>query len=145
VKLHPIPPGLYCVPSVLVALTGADIESVIIPGLNRHSGYKHGLFDTVSSATMNSAAKVLEELGYRVRPYKYNAAAGRLNAHIATWARRSTERWPGRAIMVTTSDHCLLIHNGIVYDTHSPHGEAGATHPFAKTTVTNAYLVEEPR
>ena len=142
--IHPIPPGLFCVPAALHALTGADLVSVIMPAINRHSGYKRGLLDTVPGARMLAAQAVLEELGYRVRPYKSDSAVGKLRAHLATWAKRSEERWPGRALLVATATHCLVLKNGVVHDTFCPFGEAGRTHPFAKSTIVWAALIEPP-
>jgi len=36
--VYPIPPGLFCVPSAIIALTGADLESVVIPALEPGAG-----------------------------------------------------------------------------------------------------------
>ncbi len=138
--IYPIPPGLFCVPAAIVALTGADIESVVVPAINRHSGYKYGLHDTVPGVTMGIATKVLNELGYNVRNYRVKD--GSKNAHISTWATRSKERWPDRAILVATKSHCLVIYNGRVYDNWSPHGPTGDKHPFANTTVVWAALIQ---
>ncbi len=139
---YPIPPGLFCVPSAIIALTGADPVSVIVPAINRHSGYKLGLHDTPGGVRPSVMKSVLEELGCRVRPYKDGAAAGPLGAQIKTWASRSLERWPGRNILVCTRTHALVISDGKVYDTWMPHGVTGDDHPFAKTTVVWAALVE---
>lgn len=141
--IYPIPPGLFCVPAAIVALTGADIESVVVPAINRHSGYKLGLHDTVSAVRITVIEAVLKELGCNVRLYKMDAEAGSKNAHIATWAKRSKERWPNKTVIVATHEHCMVICNGRVYDNWSPHGPIGEHHPFAKTTVTWAALVEK--
>lgn len=141
--IHPIPPGLFCVPAAIVALTGADIESMVIPAINRHSGYNHGLLDTVPGVSMSTATAVLNEFGYNVRPYRMDAEAGPKRAHVATWANRSQERWPGRTVLVAVNNHCLVISDGRVYDNWSPHGPPGDRHPFAKTPVVWAALVEK--
>ncbi len=140
--IHPIPPGLFCVPSTLVALTGRDPVSVIVPAINRHSHYRRGLHDTPAGVSIPVLTAVLEELGYRVRRYKTEAVAGQVRAHVATWAQRSRERWPGRAIILCTSDHCLTLCDGIVYDNWEPRGVPGREHPYARTVVTWAALVE---
>ncbi|MDE2426301.1 MAG: hypothetical protein KGO96_10395 [Elusimicrobia bacterium] len=138
--VHPIPPGLFCIPAALCALTGEDLMSVIVPSLNRHGGGQ-GLVDTVAGTTMHAAVEVLEEIGFTVRSYKSSAEAGPLKARISTWARRSQDRWPGRLLLVATSGHCLVIADGCVYDTHSPMGESGETHPYARARATWAALV----
>ena len=139
-KIHPIPPGLFCVPAALVALTGEDITSVIVPALNRHMR-SSGLLDTVPGVQMSVARGVLEELGYAMRRYRADAEAGKMKAHVATWAARSL-RWPGRPLLATTSDHCLVVCDGFVHDNWEPRGVLGSEHPFARTTVANVEMIE---
>ena len=142
-KIHPIPPGLFCVPAAIRALTGEPLEAVIVPALNRHMGSEH-LGDTVAGVnTSRVGTAVLRELRYDVRPYRTGSAAGPLRVHLATWARRSRDRWPGRTLLLTTSGHCLVALDGVVYDNWMPHGVPGAEHPYAKTTVRWAALVEK--
>jgi hypothetical protein len=143
-QIHRIPPNLFCVPAALFALTGDDIESVITPALNRHAlrGQTANILDTVSTSHMSTATAVLEERGYNVRCYRSDAPSGALRAHIATWAKRSL-KWPGRALLIATATHCLVISDGKVYDNWTPFGVEGAVHPFANTTVTWAALVEK--
>ena len=138
--IHPIPPGLFCVPAALVALTGADVESVIVPALNRHMG-SDDLLGTVSSVWMPVIHSVLEELGFKIRPYRRDAPAGPLRVHVATWAARSL-RWPDRPVLASIGGHCLVICNGFVHDNWEPRGVLGPEHPFAKTTVIRASMVE---
>lgn len=138
--IHPIPPGLFCVPAALTAITGAPLETVIVPALNRHM-QSQGLLDTVSGVHMHVAHAALEELGYRMRPYR-GSASGPLRAHVATWATRSL-RWPGRPVLVSTRDHCLVICDGFVHDNWEPRGVLGSEHPFARTTVQTAALIEK--
>jgi len=140
-KIHPIYPGAYCVPSAIQALTGADYASVIHPSINRHSDKKRDLLDHVTGEHMSVASAVLDELGYNVRAYKSRPAAP-LRAHVATWAKRAGERWPGRAVLVATRSHALVISDGKVYDNHMPLGAAGDAHPYSKSTVVWAALVE---
>lgn len=138
-KIHPITPGAFCVPSALQALTGADLTSVIYPALNRH-GRRWGLLDQVTGEHMSAAAAVLDELGYRVRHYR---GADPLRAHVATWAKRVQARWPGRALLLATRSHALVTKDGSVYDNHVPLGVEGAHHPYARSIVTWAALVEK--
>ncbi len=140
--IHPIPPGLFCVPAAIVAITGASVQTVVVPAINRHSGYKLGLLDTPAGVRPSVMEAVLQELGCRIRPYKMEAEAGKLRAHVATWAIRSKERWPGRSILICTTAHCMAVSSGLVYDNWMPHGAPGDQHPFAKTVVTYAALIE---
>jgi hypothetical protein len=134
--LHPIPPGLWCVPSALVAITGADFASVIHPALNRHAR-NDTLTGVVTASTMAAARATLVELGYKVRPYKH-AKLGT----VATWAKRSVELYPGRVLMLAVPQHVVIIKDGRVYDSWTPHGAPGATHPYTKDRVHNVWLVE---
>ena len=137
--LHPIPPGLWCVPSALVAITGADWESVIHPSLNRHGG-AGSLTAMVVGTTMQCAKAVLVELGYTVRPYKH------AERHtLATWAERSLELYPGRVLLIGVPEHAVVVKDGRVFDTWTPHGGPGGTHPFASDTAITVWLVEAPR
>ncbi len=135
-SLHPIPPGLWCVPAALVAITGADFASVVHPALNRH-GHASSLTSMVVGSTIRAALATLGELGYSARRYK----RGDVRAHVATWAARS-RKYPGRSLFVGVPGHVMVIQDGRVFDTWTPHGEVGALHPYARTTVTAAYLVE---
>jgi hypothetical protein len=137
--VHPIPEGLYCVPSVLCALTGDDPESVIVPAINRHAG-ERTLLDAPSGVTMRVAQRVLEERGYRVRPY-VGGASGPLRATVATWAERS-RRWPGRTTLIATNAHALVVADGRVYDNHARFGAPSSDHPFRRRMVVSAFLVE---
>lgn len=142
-RIHSIPPGLFCVPAAIRALTGEPLEAVIVPALNRHASSEH-LGDTVAGVNTSRVGRaVLEELGYTIRPYRGDARTGPLRAHLATWARRSRERWPGRTLLLTTQSHCLVALDGVVYDNWMPHGVPGEEHPYAKTTVRWAALVEK--
>lgn len=142
-ELHRIPPGLFCVPAAIYAIAGEDIQSVIMPAINRHmDGKRANIHDTVSGVPIHVAAAVLEERGYNVRKYKDGSASGALRAHISTWAKRSMQ-WNGRPLLVATKTHCLVIQDGKVHDSWMPFGCAGEKHPFAKTTVVYVALVEK--
>lgn len=145
--VYHIPPGLYCVPSALCALTGADAASVIVPAINRHSR-ERDLLEAPAGVRVAVARAVLEELGYVVRPFRFDAPCGPLNARVATWARR-TARWPGRAVFVTTRGgkknpgHALVIADERVYDNHVAVGAGPDEHPFSRDVVSFAALVEK--
>ena len=137
-NLHPIYPGAWCVPSAIQCLTGADYASVIHPAINRHS-HAYGLLDPVVGANVSHVAvSVLEEMGYTVRRYRKDD----LSARIETWAQRSKQRYPGRALLVQVLRHCLVVKDGRVYDTHTPVGAPGARHPYVKSLVQCCALVE---
>ena len=145
--IHPIPQGYYCVPSALIALTGADPSSVIVPAINRHSGDR-SLLEAPAGVNVNRVAEaVLAELGYAVRRYRHDGAAGKLAARVSTWATRSL-RYPGRSILLTTRHsrrepgHALVVADGLIYDNHLPAGAAPMAHPFSAAIVDYAALVE---
>lgn len=140
-NLHPIIPGLYCVPSALYALTGHDPESVLFPALNRH-GDGRALHQEVSGASIRAALAVLQELNYCVMRYKDKKDRQEIS-RIEVWANRSKKFYPGFTFLVFTSTHALIIKDGRVFDNWSPHGPSGKDHPFAKTRVSEVYLVKE--
>lgn len=136
--IYPIAPDHFCVPSALMALTGANPASVIYPSINRHSKNPSLLDgDGITAVRVSVARAVLAELGYRIRP-----ARDKARHTVATWAARSIERWPDKRLMVTTNDHMLVIQRGVVYDNHAPAGMFGERHPFANSIVTSCNLVE---
>lgn len=139
-SLHPIPPGLYCVPAALVAITGEPVAAVIFPTLNRLA-CTPTLIETVAGVQVSAVEAALQELGYRVCRYK-SGAAGPLRARVSTWARRSSERYSGKVLLLCTRTHCLVALDGRVYDNHMPHGPLGEDHSWARTVVTYAALVE---
>lgn len=134
--LHRPPPGMWCVPTALYTLTGADIESVIHPALNRHGHDKsRPLTGLVVGSSINAAIATLMELGYSTRRYKHNAH------RLSTWQQMSTTRYPDRTFLLGVPGHVLVAQNGRIYDTYTPHG-ASTPHPYATALVTTAYLVE---
>jgi hypothetical protein len=142
-KLHPIPPDLWCVPSALAALTGVDAASVLHPALNRH-GPKHSvpwcrsITAPVTGATVAAALATLNELGFTARRYR----GPNPHAQIRTWASRAQTHYPGRSLLVFTATHALVVQDGQVYDSWVPYGAQGADHPFSHTRAESAYLVE---
>ncbi len=138
---HPIPAGLFCVPTAICALTGADPTTVVLPAINRHDRAR-ALFGDVTGVNLERVAiPVLAELGYRTRRYTKSD----LRARLTTWAERS-KRYPGRPLLVTTggrrTGHALVVEDGLVYDNHAPRGVPGTEHPFARCIVDYAALVE---
>lgn len=134
-KLYPIVPGMWCVPTALYALTGADPESVLHPALNRHSLRAESLCGLVVGASVPAALAVLAELGYACRRYRHG------NHLVGTIAVKSRDRWPGRALLVFTVEHALVVQDGRIYDSWQPHGPL-LEHPFTKTPTTDVFLVE---
>lgn len=135
-KVHAIPPGLYCVPAAIVAITGADVESVVWPALNRHSE-SDWLTGPVAAIGMSAAERVLNELGYVVRGYRHEH-----RQRLHTWAEWSRNKYAGRILLLATHDHAMVAKDGMVYDTARPYGVPGWQHPDAKCIVVYAKLVE---
>ncbi len=134
--MHSIPPGLYCVPAAIAAITGADLESVIFPALNRAD--KEGwLCGPVEGIHINNTQKALEQMGWNVRRYKH-----KLPATLLALTKMSKQRWPGKRLLVATKDHMLAVLDGQVYDTFTPFGGEGAIHPFARDRVWFPALIE---
>jgi hypothetical protein len=135
-QLHPVPEHIFCVPGAIVALTGADPESVVYPALNRATRAED-LLEPVGPSHVQTAIKVLEELGYRARPYKKPD----LRVTVAEWAERSL-RYPGRSLLIRVPRHVLVIQDGRVHDTFAEFGIEGSRHAYAKHTVDYCALVE---
>jgi len=146
--IYPIPDGYFCVPSALIALTGASPDAVIVPAINRHAKARDLLEAPAGVNVERVAEAVLAELGYTVRRYKRDATAGKLSARVSTWASRSL-RYPGRPVLITTRGdrkspgHCLVVCDGQIYDNHIPAGAAPTEHPFSTAIVSYAALVEK--
>ncbi len=139
--IHPIPNGLFCVPSAICALTGADAASVVIPAINRVDRAA-SLLEPPAGVAVTTARAVLAELGYVTRRYKQ----ADLRARLSTWATRSAQRYPGRTLLVTTSGrpgHALVLEDGRIYDNHLPAGAAPTAHPFSHHLVDEVLLVEK--
>ena len=137
---HPIPSGLYCVPTAICALTGADPQTVVFPALNRHSRSTSLLTAVEGVRTWSAGVAVLGELGYRVRPYRHRD----LRARLSTWVARS-RKYPGRPLLVTVRGHALVIEDGFIYDPVTPWGAQPEDHPDRNRIVLNAALVEPVR
>jgi hypothetical protein len=117
-------------------ITGADIESVVHPALNRH-GHEPSLTGLVVGASMRAAVATLGELGYTVRRYR----GDRRGCQVRTLAKLSAERWPGHTLLVSTIDHALVVRDGRVFDNHHPHGPAGDAHSYARCRVQECWLI----
>ena len=141
-QIHPILPGYYCVPSTLMALTGAE-PTAVVPVDRRHDR-NASLTDNVAGVGLTAAEAVLAELGYAVRRYRKPDA----RALLRTWAERS-KKYLGRNLLVCTAGgrktpgHALVLRDGRIYDNHTPVGSAGPAHPFAVCVVDYVALVEK--
>ena len=142
--IHPILNGYYCIPSALMALTGAEPTAVLLPAINRHDHNASSLTDNVAGVGLRAAEAVLAELGYAVRRYRKPDA----RALLRTWAERS-KKYLGRNLLVCTAGgrktpgHALVLRDGRIYDNHTPVGSAGPAHPFAVCVVDYVALVEK--
>lgn len=137
----PIPPGLYCVPSAIIALTGAEPHSVVFPALNRvqKSPWMHG---PVGGVHIHHTKEALGQMGWNVREHKGTGMhEGR--ARLKTWALRSGGRYKGLRLLVATTDHMLALYDGKVYDCNTPYGGDGAKHAYANDTVRWAAVIEK--
>jgi hypothetical protein len=124
--IHPIPPGLTCVPAAVAALTGAPLDCVVLPALNRHS--RSALLHAAPGGLhMHAAEAALREMGFRV-----------LRLHdpgrhkVSWWARQELSH----PILIATQTHAMVIDHAMVYDTFTPVGCPGDRHPYAKDIVT---------
>lgn len=132
--IHTITPGYYCVPSVIEAVTGADMHSVIIPALNRIEKAPW-LLEEVVGANPRTILKALNELGYTTGIYKDRKALGTVDS----W----TNKFPDEIILLLIREHCLVVYKGTVYDNHTPMGKTALNHQFSLHKVENAYLVRK--
>ena len=137
-ELHAPTRGMFCVPTAIEIITGADPESVIFPALNRGRGMRT-LTGAVAGEQMSNARRALEEMGWRVREYRGKEP---LNSLVSTWAKR----FPDHTILIAAGGkdehHCLVLRNGNVYDSWEPHGKPGEAHPFHNTKVRWAAIVD---
>ena len=133
--IHTISPGFFCGPSVIEAITGEDMLSVILPALNRASRAEY-LLDEVIESRIPDMLHVLVELGYRVGEYKHNAA---YLGDVGSWHNKFFDY----VIMLFTMEHVLVVHEGMAYDNHTPMGCPALTHPFTKVKVVSAYIVRK--
>lgn len=137
--IFPIPSGLFCVPSAIAALTGADWASVIFPALNR-AAQADTLTGAVGGVRMEHTIAALTEMGYDCRPAK---AAGRRK--VMSWAKQTAERNYPYPLLLRVAQHVVVAYQGRVYDNHMPHGPIGADHPFAHSIVMTAHLIQPKR
>lgn len=141
-SLYDVPPGPYCVPAALVALTGRDLTSVILPALNRHAGNGTFFDDVGPTNTRRVAVPALQEMGYRV------FAHGKIErGDERPTLRAVANRYPSRRMLATVKGHALAILDGRVWDTATPYGAPVEDHPDRDRRVTGLWIVEkkEPR
>ena len=136
--LHAPTLGMFCVPTAIELITGADPQSVIFPALNRVSR-RDTLTGDVAGEHMGNARRALEQMGWTVRAYNGKRP---LNSLVSTWAKR----FPDHTILIAAGGkderHCLVLRGGKVYDSWEPHGVPGDFHPFANTKVRWAAIVQ---
>jgi hypothetical protein len=135
-RIFPIVPGLFCVPSALVALTGADFASVIFPALNR-AARADTLTGAVAGAFIRDTLTVLDEMGYDCR-----RAKAKERRKVMSWAKLSADRNYPYPLLLHVRSHVVVAFQGKVFDNHMPHGPIGHDHPFAHSIVMDAYLVQ---
>ena len=131
-KLHPIPPGFFCVPSAICAITGEDALSVVVPALNRHNR-ENTLLEQIVGVHVRHAHSVLRELGYEVR-----RSVGPERT-VSAWGKLFSQE----IVLAAAEEHCVIIHDGRVFDTWTPHGEPASNHPFHDAKVWSAVLVRK--
>jgi len=137
--MHPIPPGLWCVPSALVAITGDDWQSVIQPALNRHGGAST-LTGMVVESTMRAAIATLQERGYKVMRCKTLGPGRRRLDKVAAWA---AAKFPGESFLIGAVEHAMAMCDGRIYDSWTPHGAPAAEHAWSTASVLELYLVRK--
>lgn len=131
--IFPIPPNLYCVPAALVAITGAPLDAVVLPALNR-AGANPTLLDDPGPTTMRVAEEALSLMSYRVlRPRE--PLHGSLLTHAREWSSKE------HPVLASTRHHALVIWRGKVYDTFVPGGCEAETHPHARKRLTHAAMI----
>jgi hypothetical protein len=91
----------------------------------------------VVESTLPAMIAVLEERGWTVRRYKHGSH------RISTWANLSKNKYPNRILFVCTKEHAMVVENGRVYDSWTPHGELGEKHPFKNDISVCCYLVSK--
>ncbi len=143
IKAFHIPVGVYCVPAAICALTGADLESVVLPALNR--AQKAGwLLGPVGGVRTKEFEDALGFMGWRVLRHKQ---PGRRK--LFTWAMMSAGQYKNRRLLVATRDHCLALVNGKIYDTFTPFGfevvAGGKRHAYHHDAVTYVAILESPK
>jgi hypothetical protein len=130
--IHNIAPGYFCAPSVIQAITGADMHSVIMPAINRATKAL-GLHDEVIEVYEGQILKVLNELGFRTLRYKNAAALGT----VGSWG----EKYPDKVMMLMLHNHVVAVHHALCFDSLTPTGMVAINHPYTHHKVTNAYMV----
>ena len=140
IRAFHIPVGIYCVPAAICALTGACLESVVLPALNR-AQEADWLLGPVGGAYIHEAKAALNDMGWNVRRHK---DVGK--SKLFTWAELSGTRYRNRRLFVSVRGHAMALINGKVYDTLTPYGEEPRNHPHAHSIVNYvAMLEQQPR
>ena len=130
--IHTIDPGYFCGPSAIQAITGADMQSVVLPAIHRING-SPWLSEEVIETRGHIILMVLVELGYRTLRYRHESKLGT----VGSWG----DRYPEDILLLYTREHVVVAHNGLIFDNFTPMGKIAQTHPFATIKVTDAYII----
>ncbi len=134
--IHPVPPGLYCVPSAVCALTGEDPTSVVLPALNR-AAHRCSLLADPGPTLVSDALVALAELGYVAR----RARSTLVHHRVRWWTERAVKRRYASPLLLAVRRHAVVAWAGLVVDNHVPAGCLPAEHPFGNAVVVDAWLV----
>jgi len=137
-KVFSIPPGIYCVPATMCALTGLDLTGQIMPAIAK-AEQNESLLGVAAGVYIRDFERAMGYLGYSIHVHK---TAGSDNKQLRTWAGLSAEKYPGKRLAVSTRGHMMALVDGKVYDTFTPYGEIGAKHPYARDIVKYVSLIE---
>lgn len=116
IRAYHVPVGIYCVPAAICALTGADLESVVLPALNR-AQKANWLLGPVGGVYMDDTYTAIDLMGWVARKHK---DVGRHK--LFTWAKLSADKYVNKRLLVTVKGHALALINGLIYDTFTPFG-----------------------
>jgi len=133
-RLHPIPPGLYCVPAALCAITGLDMRQVIAPAIRRIEPV-HGSGNP-TLVWLSTLITVLCEQGYGLR-----------------WVETSVQPlWTltgcfpeDEVLLISIADppgaHVAVAQGARIYDSIAPEGMAAHEHPLSLNDVNHVAVV----
>jgi hypothetical protein len=137
-ELYPIPRGLSCIPSALVAITGLDHWTVIYPLLLDYypaGGVKLANDGAVAKARDGVALDILDRLGFDCQAMPGGPQP------LSAWSRRSEARYPARVFLISFETHVAVLRQGMVFDNISPRGCAGIWHERRDEEVEVAHWV----
>jgi len=135
--LHPAPPDLYCGPTLLITITGADYKSIIRPAINRARGLTENR--GVRGMPNRHLITVLRELGCHVEELPGLNGKRRLHQWVADLSPNDEAIYA-----VVVGRHYVVVHRSIVVDSSRPNGEHVGDHPYHKSFVQQAWRVTPP-